>query len=151
MCIHTDESPYADISLWKKCRACLPLGWTCLSEPDMSYAPGHPTPHSSGTRGCAAGGCNASGEKEELFSTSPHTQTTHKTFQPLLSKVLGLVAWKVQLYFPQICKASNVLPDVPRPLVNHSEFQSVWEKWESSVFSSQKHWILELAWSFITA
>lgn len=63
----------------------------------------------------------------------------------------GIRGLKVRLYFPQICKASNVLPDVPRPLVNYSEFQSAWEKRESPVFSSQKHWILELAWSFITA
>lgn len=65
-------------------------------------------PPSSGTRGCAAGGCNASGEKEELFSTSPHTHTTHQTFQPLLSKVLGSGAWKFGSTFlrsakPQMC------------------------------------------------
>lgn len=30
--------------------------------------------------------------KRRLFSTSLHTHTTHQTFQPLLSKVLGLGA-----------------------------------------------------------
>lgn len=106
MCIHVDERPYADVSQWGKCRAFQQV-W---------HAPQNQPHHVSldlfsGSRGCVAGKCNASGEEEELFSTSSHTHITTRPPQPPLLQSFGIRGWEVWLYFPQINKTSNVLPD----------------------------------------
>lgn len=108
MCVHEDESPYAAMSQWGKGRAFHQV-W---------HVPQNQIHHvfldlSSGSRGYVAGTCNASGEEEELFSTSSHTQPLSTPF----SKALRLEAeWSDSTFLrstkPQMCCQMTGLKDI---------------------------------------